>query len=137
MLFEFWSHDRFVSHKNDHEIETLKSTIRQFRSHEKCRNQEIESIIRNFDLMNKNSTSWKSWILISWNLTSWPWVGLFSGKGNLVTANICLDSVIRCDLVQSDHIKRYILFPVLPPKLLFQWSLEQVCFIRHSFYFNS
>jgi len=26
----------------------------------------------NFDLMIKNSTSWKSWILISWNSTSWP-----------------------------------------------------------------
>ncbi len=26
----------------------------------------------NFDLMIDNSTSWKSWILISWNSTSWP-----------------------------------------------------------------
>jgi len=31
-------------------------------------------IIRNFDLMIKVSTSRKSWILISWNSTSWPWV---------------------------------------------------------------
>ncbi len=29
-------------------------------------------ISRNFDLMINLSTSWKSWILISWNLTSWP-----------------------------------------------------------------
>jgi hypothetical protein len=28
----------------------------------------------NFNLMIKNLTSWKSWILISWNSTSWPWV---------------------------------------------------------------
>ena len=26
----------------------------EFRSHEKCRNQEIESIIRNFDLMKND-----------------------------------------------------------------------------------
>ncbi len=74
MLFEFRSHDWFVSHKNDHEIETLKSIIRQFWPHENCRDQEIESIIRNFDLMIDNLISWKGWILISWNLTSWPWV---------------------------------------------------------------
>jgi hypothetical protein len=72
-LFKFWSHDQFVSHKNDHEIETLKSIIRQFRPHENRRDQEIESIIRNFDLMIDNLISWKSWISISWNLTSWPW----------------------------------------------------------------
>ncbi len=66
MLFEFWSHDKFVSHKNDHEIETLKSIIRQFWPHENRRDQQIESIISNFDLMINN--------LISWNLTSWPWV---------------------------------------------------------------
>ncbi len=28
----------------------------------------------NFDLMIENWTSWKSWISISWNSTSWPWV---------------------------------------------------------------
>ncbi len=72
-LFWFWSHDRFVSHKNNHEIETLKSIIRQFRPHENRRNQEIKSIIRNFNLMINNLISWKSWILISWNSTSWPW----------------------------------------------------------------
>ncbi len=31
---QFWSHDQFVSRKNDHEIETLNSIIRQFRSHD-------------------------------------------------------------------------------------------------------
>jgi hypothetical protein len=41
-FFEFQSHDLFVSRKNDHEIETLKSIIREFRSHEKCCNQEIK-----------------------------------------------------------------------------------------------
>ena len=50
-FFKFRSHDRFVSRKNNHEIETLKSIIRQFGSHENCRDQEIELIIRNFDLM--------------------------------------------------------------------------------------
>ena len=50
-FFEFRSHDQFVSRKNDHEIKTLKSIIRQFQSHEKRRDQEIESNIRNFDLM--------------------------------------------------------------------------------------
>ncbi len=74
LYFEFWSHDRFVSHKYNHDIEILKSIIRQFRPHENCRDQEIKSNIRNFDLMIKNLTYWKSWILISWNLTSWPWV---------------------------------------------------------------
>jgi hypothetical protein len=63
-----WS---IVSHKNDHEIKILKSIIRQFRSHEKCHEQEIESIIRNFKHMIDNLISWKSWISISWNLTSW------------------------------------------------------------------
>ena len=86
LYFEFWSHDCtnklimrskllimlfwiLICHKNDHEIKTLKSIIRQFRCHEKCCDQEI--IIRNFDLMIEVSTSWKSWILVSWNLTSW------------------------------------------------------------------
>ncbi len=55
MLFEFWSHDQFVSHKNDHEIKTLKSIIRQFWPHENRRDQEIESIIiRNFNLKKLN-----------------------------------------------------------------------------------
>ncbi len=38
-FFEFWSHDQFVSHKNDHEIETQKSIIREFWSHDQSVNQ--------------------------------------------------------------------------------------------------
>ena len=67
LYFEFQSHDQFVSHKYDHEIKILKSIIRQFQPHENRRDQEIESIIRNFDLMKSgkkvdliNSISWKN-----------------------------------------------------------------------------
>jgi hypothetical protein len=46
-FFEFRSHDQFVSCKNDHAIETLKSIFRQFRSHDgfvSCKyDHEIES----------------------------------------------------------------------------------------------
>ncbi len=57
----------------------LKSIIRQFRSHDWSVNLLINIIVsfylmknENFDLMINNLTSWKSWILISWNSTSWP-----------------------------------------------------------------
>ncbi len=41
-FFEFWSHDWFVSRKNDHEIKTVKSIIREFWSHEISCDQEIK-----------------------------------------------------------------------------------------------
>ncbi len=81
LYFEFRSHDRFVSHKNDHEIEIRNNAFLGF-------NLMIEVstswsiLLDKFDLMNKhnfdhmikNLISWKSWISISWNLTFWPWV---------------------------------------------------------------
>ncbi len=93
MLFEFQSHEQFVSHKHNYEIESLKSINFGLRSHEHfCRrnfDHEIESlkcIISNFqspdpsfDLMeNKTfdliivfSISWKKWLSISWLSISW------------------------------------------------------------------
>ncbi len=63
--FKFWSHDWFVSRKNNHEIEILKSIIRQFWSHEKCCDQEIESLLEIL-------TSWKmTKNLISWSKIIW------------------------------------------------------------------
>jgi hypothetical protein len=94
LYFEFQSHDWFVSHKNDHEIKTLKSIIRQFRPHENCRDQEIESIIRNFDLMIDNLISWKSWISISWNSTSWS----IPEKTLFYPLFCCVDILVHCQL---------------------------------------
>jgi hypothetical protein len=54
MLFEFRSHDRSCGLQIDHEIEMHNNAFFEFRSHEKCRDQEIESIIRNFDLMKND-----------------------------------------------------------------------------------
>jgi hypothetical protein len=41
-LFQFRSHDRFVSRKKDHEIETLNSIIKEIRSHDQSVNLMIK-----------------------------------------------------------------------------------------------
>ncbi len=51
-LFKFWSHDPFVICKNDHEMETLKSIIRQFRS-------QKNTAIRRSNRLLGISISWK------------------------------------------------------------------------------
>ncbi len=38
----------------------------------------------NFNLMIKNSISWKSWILISWNSTSWSFPFCYTNLTNLI-----------------------------------------------------
>ena len=74
LLIMIWSPDQpfFMRSK------FKKSIIRQFRSHDRSVDLLINIIVsfdlmkkENFDLMIDNSTSWKSWILISWNSTSW------------------------------------------------------------------
>jgi hypothetical protein len=49
-----------------------KNAFFEFWSHEKCCDQEIKSIIRNFDLM-KNDKKFNLMNSTSWNSTSWPW----------------------------------------------------------------
>ncbi len=51
----------------------------------------------NFDLMIKNLISWKSWILISWNSTSWP--PLFLNPSQLCQINLISD--LKTDLVSG------------------------------------
>ncbi len=43
-LFLFRSHDRFVSRRNDHEIETLKSIIREFQPHDRSVDLLIDTV---------------------------------------------------------------------------------------------
>ncbi len=74
LLFEFQSHDQFVSHKNDHEIKIRNNA---------CLGFDVSTswsiLLDKFDLMNKHNfdliivlfISWKMAISISWNSTSW------------------------------------------------------------------
>jgi hypothetical protein len=79
LYFEFRSHDQFVSHKNNHEIKICNNARVGFNLMIKVSTTWL-ILLDKFDLMNKlhfdlmieNLTSWKSWISISWNLTSWP-----------------------------------------------------------------
>jgi hypothetical protein len=48
----------------------------------------------NFDLMIENSTLWKSWISISWNSTSWPWVNYHDKLTRNSVKMLCLSSQI-------------------------------------------
>ncbi len=77
MLFEFRSHDCSCDSQIDHEIKTQnKALLGNFDLMKKGWSGD-QIIIRNFNLMINLSTSWKSWISISWNLTSWPWVNYY------------------------------------------------------------
>ncbi len=48
----------------------------------------------NFDLMIKNLISWKSWISISWNLTSWSFP-FNRSKTSTISVNIYVDFFFR------------------------------------------
>ncbi len=84
LLFEFRSHDRFVCHKNNHEIEIRNNDCLGFDLMIEV-STSWSILLDKFDLMNKHNfilmivilISWKMAISISWNLTSWSLPNFF------------------------------------------------------------
>ena len=64
------SHDRFASHKNDHEIKISNNALLGFNLMIKV-STSWSILLNKFDLMIVILISWKKWILIAWNSTSW------------------------------------------------------------------
>ncbi len=78
-FFKFQSHDWFVSHKNNHEIEIRNNAFLGFNLMIKV-STSWSILLDRFNLMNKHNFDlmivilipWKITISISWNSTSWP-----------------------------------------------------------------